>query len=542
MEKILCAIPGVGQMEVYPFDRVFIFKEAGVRGMSIAEEGTRHQASHDEPIEVLVLQASILSNRPADRGQYLTRRERTLRETDDFECDASKKKIKPEDAQRFFIHGSPQGLILSHKRRLSETEKDEAHRLRRSRAGSQADDYAYFLGEPPKSRESELAAAVYNLFGRLLPDVTVMTTREVPRSGGREPLVMETRVFTEQFERARLQTLQRYDEEGLYFHYAHGLDLAREAPLLHQLQGAYFEYLDDRLEGQREQILRETLETEGFPHKAIEERLAYEREQRSLRQRRGESAAEAADDARRRAQRAKVVYVSFSSRLHDANQRTVSDDDGDGTDSQTALLGPEYTYTMILVADRDPEKSLAQLRAERNDLKLYCQMLMRQIWMDKYNEYRYLVKKSKSIGRSMFQFAHRAKGMLGDNPSAANQMDALFRDLEKLIAPCQSPVIQTEVRTGEQFLTELFGKPENADASGNEAVPKAADWFARETDRWLSEQTAFDAEALAVELLPSRLPRVRVSWCPTVVRDAYLNALKNACEATLSSAETAAGT
>ena len=538
VKNILCAeIEGVDNMEVYPFNRAYIFREAGVRGIS-SDDG---KGLEEKPIEMLVLQASILSKNPADRGRYLTGRERAIRGTADFHCDASKKKIKKEDSLRFFIHGHREGLVLSRNPHLTEDEKREAFSVVHSRAES-ADKCAYKIGKPAEVRHSHLSAAMYNLFGPLLASATEKRDEPVHRPNGQGIRIVPTRVFTKEFGRARMETLQRYDKEGLYFLYNHGLDLEEEAELLHRLQKAFFSYESDKHKHEKEQFLRENLKERGLPKDAIEESIEYEKEQRAKERLEEGVSDEVRHGDKDRDQQTKVVYVSFSSRLHEENvQLQISNGYGkDDADSHVTLLGPEYTYTMILVTDQDPEKSLAQLRAERNDLKLYFQMLMRQIWMAKRNEYRYLEKKSRFIGESMGQVMHRARAVIGEQRDAfanadvaeldritkqgRDEMEAVVKDLSKLVTPSQNPVTPLEVLSAKEVLLRLCNENEQQPDSTD---PAQALWNLAES-RFPGK---FGRES--VVLLPSHLPHLELTWCGPVVRDAFIVSFKNACEASL---------
>jgi len=515
-EKVLCAdIPEVTQMEVYPFNRVYIFKEAGVRGI-FGGAPDMQDTIQREPIEMQVLEASILSKKPADRGRYLTQRERQIRDTEDFECDASRKIIKPEHSRRFYIHGHPLGLVLSRQATLTESQKADALHPHPSRNADDADRNVYSIGTTRSNTQGGLTTAMYNLLGRLIPEATEKQSFRIPGKNARE---VSTWSFTEEFEKGRLKILQRFNKEGLYFDYSHGLDLSNDASILCSLQQAYFEYLDDKLHRQRQQFRQESLAEQNLSKRDIEDVLEWHQNQRARRLR-GEKIIDETNAIR--GNQTKVVFVSYSARLHEENMRMMlSRDTGDGTEDE-ALLGSEYTYTMILVADQDSEKSLAQLQAERNDLNLYFQMLMRQIWMDKTNEHEHLTGKSRAIGESLGVFLHRAKALVPD-PEKQRELDALFQDLQRLISPTQEKIQHVCFDSSDKLVKTLLPDDSSAQATSEELLRQAVER--------IMPGAFSDGGKHRLELQLGQIPSLEADWSPVVVRDAFHVALKNACEA-----------
>ena len=507
VRKVLCAdIPGVENTELFPFDRVFIFREAG----------TSSRFRVDEPIEVRVLEASILSNNPADRAGYLTRRERGLRGTEDFECDASKKRINPDDVFHFYIHGTEEGLFLS---RRAEPPEQMDPQARSSGVGAQ--DKYYYIGKPALAEGNEISEFLYNLLGRLVPETR--GKKEIPDPSDPGRVFCVTNTFREAFEKHRQRVLQRADDAGLYYRHEHGVDLGGEIPILMQIQRAYAEYLADHFGSRDEQFLRDSYRRENVPEPEIERLLESHKRLRRRRSRTADSPVvwgdNGASDGRGRA---KTVLIAFSWDLHDENMRMAARGEEDGTEEP--LLGEDYCFTMILVADEDPEKSMARLQAEREDLKLFFQMLMRQIWMDRKKEHEYLERKSRAIANSLFQFTHRVKGLLPGEKDR-REIDLFYTRLKDLIRPVRAPVRIEEVSDG----VEVLGRLVSLEAAGAGATALETALRTLVT-RW-GTLRELEPGRVNLRVLPSRIPTLRVSWCVPVVNDAFHVVLKNACEA-----------
>lgn len=521
VERVLCAkVKGVSDTEIYPFDRAYIFREAGVRGAG--QMSNRDASQGLEPIEMLVLEASVLSKNPRDRGQFLTRRQRLIRKTRDHECDASEKRIKDEHILRFYIHDYDEGLILSRKLELSESDKERIFAGERSRKQSEADNNGYKIGRPQPNTKGGVSTALYNLLGRLIPEATREDHYEMP---GPERDRVPMQKFTEEFERGRLQILRRFSQEGLYFEYSHGMDFEDETPILHQLQRAYKQYLDDKFQDEDEQYFQEQLESLNLDEQSIKRLLEDRSNEKTLQIRGGASdEGDLEDEQEKRQRRSKVVYISFSPQLHEENVRGTSN----VRSGQQQLLSDDYTFTLILVSDEDSEKSQAQLHAERNDLRLYFEVLLRQIWLETLQEHQYLRKKSQSIEACMTQFDHRAKSLITfvekgnmTKEEAHTEMDSLFDMLKKVVNDAKSTV-RSFSSTEELFLalTDL------GDGSAEERLRARV-------ERWFPGEFGPEPNGPKhhLELIPSHMPTLDLVWSDAVLIDAFYVALKNACEA-----------
>jgi len=520
VREVLCArVPGVNQAEVFPFNRAFIFRETGVE----SDLSTK-------PMAVRVLESSVLSNAPADRGRFLTSRELRIRGTEDFECDLSQKRVEEEDCFDFFIHpGNDNTLILSRQPKLENKRRDAAlQRRRRSRNPDQADQLGYRIPIPELDDVEllELDPTVYNLLGRLNKANSLERGVRHPkdRRGGHAGWRVTT--YKEDFERLRLSVTEKADSKGLTFISDHGLFLETDAPTLDRVQRAYFAYLDDRFREQDERFLRDRGSQDNMKDEQINELLDRDREIRLQQEQRIEESSKKETD---RSHLSKVVCVSFSWALHDKNTQLWLDRSraarrsGNSIGDETkALLGEEYSYTLVLVADSDPEKSQARLQSEREDLKLFFQLLMGSIWSDRFSEYVYLDKRSRSIGASLQQFLHQVKGKL---PSQADkqEIDQLLENLNKLISSERPPVEWRAIDNSASLIDSLL---ETADEStGNEA----------RMQRLLTRLVQISESTWEPEfrMLESRLPALESLWSGAVVSDAFHVAFKNAVEAAI---------
>jgi len=519
VRQVLCAkIPGV-DTEIYPFDRAFIFKEAGASS----------RFNKELPIEVIVLEASVLSNNPADRGLFLTRRERNIRGTEDYECDTSEKTIKEENHYSFYVHGGEQNLILSRKSYLSPDDKLEIARgVPTSYTHGDPETRPLLVPIPEENAEEGLSLVLYNLFGRLVP--SNYTTKFYDDPTQQKQFLHSIEAYSTDFERKRLQVTEKFDETGLLYIYEHGLNFIRDIPLLDSLQSAYFHFLDLKY-GERDiQYRRETLRQENLSEEQINDILDAHQLQRSVERKEGKSNGREKGVRAVTSEAAKVVYISYSWLLNDENmQRMLLSSNGrDAEDSQRTLLGDEYTYTMILVSDKDPEKSLSQLNAERENLKLFLKLIMQQIWLDKVTEFEYLQKKSRTIGDSLGQFLHRARAHI-PNEEGRQEMKVLYDNIYRQIQPAQKITKDESIADIFELYALLLGQQSGEissleDINRNLHTLKAA-WFSKNSD------------LLRIEMIQSFIPKLQVRWPKTIVQEAFYVIFKNACEAALTSSD-----
>ena len=523
VRKVLCRVPGVETSEIYPFDRALIFKEAGVQALAAKEDEGGPEERQKDPMEMLVLEASVRSTNPADRGAYLTRRAREHRGTHDYECNHALKKI--EHRFPLYIHGHRDALILSERSDIGQDEKrdavqdekvyrslhsaDEAHRKLYSVGQVEIDDF---------ESKHNVEAGLTNLFGRLILSALEKKKIKKPQDHNdpEDTDAFETVAFSNTFLRSRMRMLDRFGEDGLFFHYEHGLALARDIPLLDRLLLAYDEYLDDRFEEQTAEFQKNRYLQDSLSPDQIEElvkRHAAERS-RKRKQRRDKGSVN-------RQSQAKVVFVSFSPVLYERSDVSGEIAESDESQESSQLLGNEYHYTMVLICDQDREKGLARLEAEKNDLKLYYSMLMRQMWMDKVIEHRYLRRKSRIIQNTLEVFLHRAKGMIPEE-SQREELDDLVGGLMKLTEYETTSIRRVEIRTDLELFAALFGTPlEGAEDLERLLKKKSKEW-SKKLDQPRDLNVIYES---------GPLPVLELDWADSVIRDAFYVAMKNACEA-----------
>lgn len=526
-KKVLCAqVPGVEKTETYPFERIFVLKESGTSSNT-----------SDKPMELLVMEAAMISNKPSDRNRCLTSRERKIRDTEIFECNPSHKVIESYNIRRFYIHpGDENSLILSRRKKLpSEVKLRTLSRTLQSYNEGEADTTGYRIDLPAMDdvEHDDLKRTLYNLLGRL---ISVCKRKEPVKSpdGTREYQVV---TFSDDFDRLRLKVLEKFDEEGLFFSHHHGVDIQEDFPLLFQLQRAYFSYLDDKFQNVDLNFLQDQYRQKNMRREEIQEILeAHTQAQKDKRR----VQRKAADDSKKSKngqtrQRSKVIYISFSWDMHDENMQIVlntehtdaAGEKGKLADEE-ALLGKEYSYTMILVADQDQEKSVARLKSEREDLKLFFQLIMRQIWMDKRREFEELDQRRQSIAACLSQFAHRTKGLLEDDLDKA-EIDEFLRNIKGLMSSKRPRPDLVEV----SGLKKMHGML--AEGLGSEGVSMAAfEKFLAAQMQKLNRSSKGDGSApCSIRVIENQTPALNLLWSDAVIRDAFIVAFRNAVEATL---------
>jgi hypothetical protein len=524
IKRVLCgSIPGNEESEIYPFNRAILFKEAGTSSVI-----------DNQPMEVHILEASMLSNNPADRSRYLTARERRIRGTEDYECNPAKKIIENENVFRFYIHkGNAKALILSCEPELSDVARDKTLRENwKSRTPGEAKRSGYRIKLPDiEDVDSNGApAAVYNLLGRLISTTHRSKPIEDPLDTNKK---YEVQTYTEDFERLRLGVTECFDDNGLYFSYDHGVNLAIDHPLLYEIQNAYFQFLDDYFQDQDIKFYRDRYRQDNMSPSQIDEilkshKIIKKQMEHSLYGLRGSNKI---DKANRQTDKhkAKVVYISFSWALHDENMRRLMEvnESLQDDEKQRELLGEEYTYTIILVTGKDNDKTEAKLLAEKEDLNLFFKMVMRQIWIDKLKEYSYLEKKSRSISGTLNQFLHRTKHLIPDK-THKQELDDFIKNLKVLMEPNRSRLKIHEVQNVDQIFKLLSFSEDEMDHKFELLNEKISNIVCE----WKKNASNASTE-IQVDIVKSEIPPVKLHWSTAVVRDAFTVALKNAVEATM---------
>lgn len=511
VRQLLCTVEGVTKTEVFRFDRAFIFREAG-----------NSSEIHDLPMEMLVLEASIQSENPADRGQALTRRERRLRGTEDYECNPARKTLQADDRINFYLHSHARGLAVSRKESLGPLEAESAFLPSgRSSIAAHADERAYGISLPPDLYDPHpISMGVVNLVGRLLREERV--EKEVEILGPDKQVEwVRTKTFTTEFEQLHLEVLQRADDEGFTFEYAHGINLEQAAPLLWEIQSRYFDYLRDRYRAEDRLLLEE---------RALEENLNPEQSRSFARLQEQRGAAALRPLA---TENAKVVLISFSANLHDENMQRYREAERRLMDRRSRkgagarpILGSEYTFTIMLVSDDDGDKSLPELERERTGFRSVLRTIVRELWTDKLRERQYLERRSESIGHCLNQFLHRAKALIPAEGGGRQELDELFKGLNKLIQPARAEPRQVVLDSSLEVLADVLGV--------HSAQPTWEQIRAALTAR--GEHVKHHAgvqRSLEIELSSGGVTLLELTWEEVVIRDAFEVAWKNACEAAL---------
>lgn len=179
-----------------------------------------------------------------------------------------------------------------------------------------------------------------------------------------------------------------FGELGIAFDYQHGLDLVRDVPSLYALQDAYLRVAANLAK-------ERTKEKDAVP---VE----------------GSETASPQDDGGLSTQ-AKVVYFAFDPEM-------IRDE------SQKSLLAGEQCV-ILLVADDDQEKGVAELNAERADLNLLVEMVVRQRLRARAREEEVLRDRVDLLKESLEMFVHRIKDQ--NKAEAAALKEALAPILQK---------------------------------------------------------------------------------------------------------------
>ena len=134
-------------------------------------------------------------------------------------------------------------------------------------------------------------------------------------------MLFETETFKQEFEMLRLSVTEKFDENGLYFHYEHGINPKLDTPLLNRLQNAYFNYLDAHFEQRNEQHYRDQYKQDNLSAEQIDELFQrYKYKQKVLRKSEYSRMENVEDNSSlSKKQTAKVILVSYSWELHDEN-------------------------------------------------------------------------------------------------------------------------------------------------------------------------------------------------------------------------------
>jgi CheY-like chemotaxis protein len=125
----------------------------------------------------------------------------------------------------------------------------------------------------------------------------------------------------------------------------------------------------------------------------------------------------------------KVVVLSFEPLLSQENKRERRTA---GEDVDAHYLPPDSNkFTIILIADDDPEKSIPDLEAEREDLKLLVQMICRQRLRDRKREIDFLERRVDVVSALMDSLVHKMK--IHIDKSHHDELDAQWNSVRKTV-------------------------------------------------------------------------------------------------------------
>jgi len=293
---------------------------------------------------------------------------------------------------------------------------------------------------------------------------------------------------TDAFDDERAKIWGFFQNMGIAYQYRHGLNLEREAPALHAMQRAYFEMLESF-------ILSDSNTSGNGAKEASRRRLG------------------------------KVVYIAYDPSLH-----TETTDKALGSDSEGNRLIPRNArFSMALVADDDPEKSAAELDAEKKDLRLLIELIIRQQLRDKKREKQALRKRMGILKQTLDQFMHRLRGE--DIPPAVKErVENLWRGL--------SPLLETEKRkldrvvidpTSGGVIESLFQEIIEKDYSGLDLLGMLNRM--RDVNCGPYIEKGYCDRGPTVTYLPSIIPGMTLRVPLGLVRESFEVMYKNACEA-----------
>ncbi len=442
VEEILCArVPGVRNVETYPFDRAILINATGAG-----------EQQGGGTLRMRVLESALRSSDANTLNQYLTSPEsnalglglesfnvtdKVLKWRMDLEA------VHDESTGRVYLQGTglePQPLAASH------------------------EDTGVAHGDAQAARIERKFSNLYRLLGR--EGVDPDQVRELQR-----PLWPE------------------FDDEGLCYHYQHGLDLDQDLPAVDRLRDAVFRAqwarYDDAL-GQLEERTGADLRSKGPP--AIESW-------------------------------AKVVHVAFEPRRHANNIA-----------GEQQTLPDQERFTLLLIADEDTEKSSPELQAERKDLHLVIQAVLRQRYRDRWRQQTALHRQRDVVSQTVRAFVHMFKdaNLSHKQRAALEQMDDSIRNLLEILGGA-TPAARRFATGGDGIMHYLLN---------HVTEPQAPETPERSiTDRLLADRDAAMAELEqamnrpAVHYQPVDLPVLTAQLPDRVAREAFRVVYKNAVEA-----------
>lgn len=282
-----------------------------------------------------------------------------------------------------------------------------------------------------------------------------------------------------------------YQDMGIAYHYRHGLDLEKEIPSLFSLQSAYDTCLRSGLTRANE-LKDKVAQVAGSQKKTL----------------------------------SKVVYISYDPSLHpDTTEKIVEN----GVEKVDHLIPADRRFTMILVADDDPLKSSAEIEAEKKDLRLLIEMIVRQQLRDRKRERGALRKRLNILSQTLNQFVHRLNAEQLPERTKQNIMD-IYEGLKPLLETNRRQLEPVSISPESGGLLEVLYLSGDRKGKGFDSVRSMLeDWRNANCQPYLSQGRC---DGLAkLEYLRPTSPWLDLKIPKGVVRECFEVMFKNACEA-----------
>ncbi len=296
-----------------------------------------------------------------------------------------------------------------------------------------------------------------------------------------------------------------FSKEGIMFEYEQRVDLRKDFPLLHAINKHYLDQYAMKLPP----VLRDNYR---------------EWSQQSA----GQS-------------KSKVVLISYEPRLAQKNRRPVKDSStGVGAQEPYYLDPSENRFTLILIADEDPEKSVPDLKSEREDLRLLVEMVIRQRLRDKYREVDFLEKRVDVVESLVNGLLHKFKSFVVDDDKR-DELEAQWEGYRsavrfdttslQLIGPFSSEIGYLDAIW---FSDSAIAEPTSNTLQNNSLEKLKRDFQARVSDWATDMQASLGIENIVIpkfEIELNSVPDLRLNLPLVAVRECIDVCLKNAVEA-----------
>lgn len=452
VEDLLCGVvPGVKATETMPFDRAVIIRGAPSNASRLQDH-----------VEIRVLETALQSTAADTRFQFLTSLERDPDDVADLNLTNKIIKFRSD----LVVRGN--GKINTATIAAAESRFSSAAR----HLNLQGDE---------SSEHSDLDKE------QSFCDQILKTLLQQPIAFNGDN---EARSSAEILER---EARKLFDADGFFYEYKNGIDLQREAPLLHHLNDEYQGILLSR--------------NSTTLSKAKVERIRKQKAEKN--------------------RDSKVISISYDPTLIQNNRRS-SAAAADQEDETSFFVPPSEAFTLILIADLAPERGVQDISAERDDLKLLVTLILRQRMRDRRREASLLTRRVQVIDAMLQSLLHR----IGNSGLAKEEKEAIRingEEIKKAIQFNQASLSAVEPQdTAEDYLRILWtkGQEQKNLAGGLRGAIQSY------VDEHLKSQGS--TVAVRVELMLSPVARLSLKLPMAAVRECLDVVLKNAAEAAAS--------